>query len=92
MDLLTNRIWLELIFYLKGAFHIDRKSATEMPLSDGSSRFLVRSLYRSMLIAIVGLSLGMRGLRGFVVCFVIFPPTTISQARLEEGTKKFPDE
>jgi protein-S-isoprenylcysteine O-methyltransferase Ste14 len=81
------------VLYLKDAFRGNIQPVMEDLIRSGPYRIIRHPLYLSMLIAVWGLSFGMRSLWGLVVTCVIFLPAGIVRAKLEERAlrKKFPN-
>ncbi|MEJ2711251.1 MAG: isoprenylcysteine carboxylmethyltransferase family protein [Anaerolineales bacterium] len=77
--------------YLKQAFFGNIEPLTEQIVTDGPYRWMRHPLYLSMLIALIGFNLALRSGWGMVGVLVLFLPSVVNRARLEDQAmqKKF---
>jgi protein-S-isoprenylcysteine O-methyltransferase Ste14 len=71
--------------FLKRAFGGNVEPITDRLITDGPYRVVRHPLYLSMVFALVGISIGMRSILGFVVSLALFIPLTVVRAKLEEA-------
>lgn len=72
-------------FFLKEAFGGNVEPITDRLITDGPYQVVRHPLYLSMILATIGISIGMRSIWGLVVTFAIFVPLTVVRAMLEEA-------
>ncbi len=75
-------IWT--LAHLRGAFLGNIAPVTEHLVTSGPYRWVRHPLYLSMLVALLGLTVALRGVWGVVVVLALFAPAAAYRARLEE--------
>ena len=70
---------------LKKAFFGNVEPVSDTLITTGPYRLVRHSLYLGMAISTIGLAIGMRSLLGLVATLLVFIPTAIYRARLEEN-------
>ncbi len=72
-------------FYLRRAFFGNVEPVSDKLITTGPYRFVRHPLYLGMIISTVGLIVGLKSIWGLVGVVVLFIPTAIYRAKLEEG-------
>lgn len=73
------------VAYLKRAFFGNVEPVSDTIITTGPYRFVRHPLYLGMTISTIGLTIGLRSLWGLVGVFLLFIPSGIYRARLEEN-------
>jgi protein-S-isoprenylcysteine O-methyltransferase Ste14 len=72
-------------FYLKGAFFGNVEPVSDKLITTGPYRFVRHPVYLCMIVSTIGLTIGLRSPWGLAGVFLLFTPTGIYRARLEES-------
>ena len=73
------------VAYLKGAFFGNVEPVSDKLVTTGPYRFVRHPVYLGMIVSTIGLTIGLRSPWGLAGVFLLFTPTGIYRARLEES-------
>lgn len=87
ISIVFSGMWLIIwaAVHLKGAFLGEVAPRLEVLVQDGPYRFVRHPVYLGMAIALAGVPAALRSWLGLMGVFVLFLPSEIFRARLEEG-------